>query len=229
MAEEDASEGDEEPKEQNQQTERNESDESDATDEGTPVAVGDGREKHISVVTRAGERHDHGDVYLKQSAVAFFVSSDVSFSDAETTRYPKEDLTRVEMTQHHSACFITTATAGEGSTLDALREFRDNSLSQSAPGRALVSVYETVSPPIATTLARHPKAKTTRLVRWLVQRCGALARRRKRSSPPVCAVFTAVLVALYVFGVVCAALGHSVIRLRERDYEKNRRMLSTGE
>lgn len=228
MNEEDDSEGDEEPKEQNQQTERNESDESDATDEGTPVAVGDGREKHISVVTRAGERHDHGDVYLKQSSVAFFVSSDVSFSDAETTRYPKEDLNRAEMTQHHSACFITTATAGKGPALDALREFRDGSLSQSSPGRALVSVYETVSPSIATTLARHPEAKTTRLVRWLVHRCGALARRRKHSSRAARAALTLLLVALYVVGVVCAALGHSVIRLRE-DYEKNRRMLSKGE
>lgn len=204
----------EESDEQDQQTGRNEAD---ASSESAPVAVGDGREKHVSVLTRAGERHDHGDVYLKQSSMAFFVSSDESFSDAATTRYPKEALTRVEVIQHHSACFITTATAGEGPALDALREFRDDSLSRSSPGRALVSVYEGVSPPIATTLARHPEAATTRLVRWLVRRCSALARRRKRSSPAVRTALTVVLVALYVFGVGCAALGHCVIRLRERD------------
>lgn len=189
----------------------------DRTDETEPpVAVGDGREKHVRVLTETGEHHDHGDVYLKQSSVAFLVSPDESFPDEETKRYPKDALSRVEVTQHHSMCFITTATAGEGSTLDALREFRDESLVRSSPGRALVAVYEAVSPPIAATLSRHPEGTTTRLVRVLVRLCGALARRQERASPVGRAVLTSLLVVLYVFGVGCAALGHLIIRLRER-------------
>jgi hypothetical protein len=189
--------------------------ESDTADESTPVAVGDSREKHVSVRTRSSGHHDHGNVYLKHSSVAFFVSPDASFPDTATTRYPKDDLRRVEVTQHHSMCFITTATAGEGPTLDALRAFRDGSLARSSPGRALVAVYYTVSPPIAATLSRHPEAGTTRLVRWLVGRCGTLARWQRRASPAVSAVLTLVLVSLYVVGVMCAALGHLMIRCRE--------------
>jgi hypothetical protein len=204
--------------EQGQQVGRNQPDASDTADESTPVAVGDSREKHVSVRTQAGEYNDHGNVYLKHSSVAFFVSSDSSFPDGETTRYPKENLRRVEVMQHHSMCFITTATAGDGPALDALREFRDGSLARSAPGRALVAVYYAVSPPIAATLSRHPEAGTTRLVRWLVRRCATLARRQNHASPATSAVLTATLVVLYVIGVACAALGHLAIRFRERRY-----------
>ena len=185
-------------------------------DESGPTAVGDGRQKHVSVHTRTDEHHDHGNVYLKHSSVAFFVSADVSFPDGETTQYAKGDLTRVEITQHHSMCFITTATAGDGPALDALREFRDDALVRSGPGRALVGTYYAVSPPIAATLSRHPEAATTRLVRWLVGRCGALARRRTNAPPAVRAALTGLLVVLYVIGVGCAALGHLAITLRER-------------
>lgn len=205
-----------EDEESDEQGQSEKGDQSDASNtKSTPVAVGDGREKHVSAFTRTGDHHDHGNVYLKQSSVAFLVSSDVSFPDAETTRYPKEALSRVEVTQHHSACFITTATAGEGPALDSLREFRDRSLVQSAPGSALVALYYAVSPPIATTLSHHPEARTTRLVRWLVGRCATLARRQKHASPAVRTVLTVVLVVLYVFGVGCAALGHLAIRIRE--------------
>lgn len=185
-------------------------------DASGPVAVGDNREKHVSVHTRTGEHYVHGDVYLKHTAVAFFVSPDASFPDAKTTRYPKADLSRVEITQHHSMCFITTATAGDGPALDALRAFRDDSLAQSVPGRALVAVYYAMSPPIAATLSRYPSAMTTRLVRWLVGRCATLARRRNRASPAERVLLTVVLVALYGVGVVCAALGHVAIRVREK-------------
>lgn len=184
--------------------------------ESDPVTVGDGREKHVSVLTEAGERHDHGNVYLKHSTTAFIVSPEQSFSDDETVHYEKTDLRRVEITQHHSACFITTATTDEGPTLDALRDFRDDSLRRTAGGRALVASYEAVSPPIATTLARHPDARTTRLVGWLVERCGTLARRRERATLPTRMAMGALLVFVYVVGVGCAALGHGVIRLRER-------------
>jgi subtilisin len=197
--------------------EDDERDGSDGAGDGSPpVAVGDGRQKHVHVLTRTGEHHEHGNVYLKHSSVAFIVSPDPSFPDDGTIRYEKATLSRVEVTQHHAACFITTAAADEGPALDALREFRDASLVRSSPGRALVAGYEAVSPPIAATLARHPEATTTRLVRRLVRQCGALARRRKHTSPPVRAVLTTLLVALYVCGMGCAALGHLSIRLRER-------------
>lgn len=186
------------------------------TESDSPVAVGDGREKHVRVVTRAGERHDHGAVYLKQSSVAFLVSSEQSFPEAATTRYEKDRLRRVEVTQHHAACFITTAAAGEGPALDALREFRDTALLRSSVGRALVALYDAASPPIAATLARHPDTLTTRFIAALVRCCGALARRRTRVPRPARAVLTVVLVALYAVGMGCGLLGHLALRLRER-------------
>lgn len=194
-------------------------DESGSSDDVGPTAVGDGRQKHVSVHTRTDGHHDHGNVYLKHSSVAFFVSPNKSFSDGETTRYAKSDLNRVEVTQHHSMCFITTATAGDDA-LDALRGFRDGTLVQSVPGRALVATYYAISPPIAATLSRHPEARTTRLVGWLVRRCGALARRRTRVSPAARVFLTGLLVVLYVIGVACAALGHLAIRRRESSGEK---------
>lgn len=200
---------------QDQQVDQNQSDDSDISDESASVVVGDSRKKHVDLITETGEYHEHGSVYLKHSSVAFFISSDKSFPDAETICYPKDNLSRVEVTQHHSACFITTATAGKGATLNALRDFRDGSLARSSPGRALITVYYTVSPPIAATLARYPDAKTTQLVRWLVHQCAALARRQSHASRSMCIVFTVLLVALYIFGIGCAALGHIVIRIRE--------------
>jgi hypothetical protein len=180
-----------------------------------PVEIGDGREKHVTVVTRAGERIEHGDVYLRHSETAFVVSPEPEFPAGATTRYRKATLGRVEITQHHSACFITTATAG-ATELDALRAFRDEAFARSTPGRALVACYKAVSPPIAATLARHPEARTTCLVRQLVERCAGLARRRAATpSPLVRAGLSLALTALYVLGVCAAALGHLSIRLRE--------------
>jgi hypothetical protein len=190
------------------------------TAETGPTAVGDGRKKHVSVRTRANEHHDHGDVYLKHSSAAFLVSPESSFPDEMTTRYAKDDLSRVAVTQHHSMCFITTATAGDGPALDALRGFRDDALVGSAPGRALVATYDAVSPPIAATLSRHPEATTTQVVRWLVRRCGVLARRRTRVSPITRTALTGLLIVLYVVGVACAAVGHLAIRYRERSGEE---------
>ena len=185
------------------------------------TAVGDGRKKHVSIRTRTNDRYDHGDVYLKHSSTAFFISSEPSFPEETTTRYAKDNLSRVEVIQHHSMCFITTAAAGDGPALDALREFRDEVLVRSELGRALVVTYDSVSPPIAATLSRHPEARTTRVVRWLVGRCGALARRRTHVSSAARTPLTGLLVVLYVLGVACAALGHLTIRLRESLGEKS--------
>lgn len=144
--------------------------------------VGDGRTKHVTVITREGERHEHGDVSVKHSAEAYLVSPTFEFPDGKTTRYEKTDCERVTVTQHHSSCFITTAAAGEGETLESLRTFRDDALAATPAGRALVAAYERISPPIAATLAAAPEGYTARAVRRLVERCGALARRRRRAG-----------------------------------------------
>ena len=179
-----------------------------------PVAVGDSRQKHVSVTTADGRRHEHGDVYLKHSAAAFVVSTDPGFPDDATTRFEKADLRRVEVTQHHAACFITTAAAGEGPTLDALRGFRDDALARL--GRALVGGYYAVSPPVARTLARHPRSGTTAAVRWHVERCAALARRRTASERRGARLALSVVLTLaYALGVGLALVGSAWLGLRE--------------
>ncbi|MFC7154444.1 CFI-box-CTERM domain-containing protein [Halomarina halobia] len=179
--------------------------------------VGDGRKKHVTVDTADGERHEHGDVYLRHSADAFEVSTDFDFPEAETTRYAKADLAHVAVNQHHSACFVTTAAAGEGASLDALREFRDGTMCRTPVGRALVAVYGVVSPPVAATLADHPDARTARAVRWLIERCAALVRvRDARTSPLARGALATALTLAYVAGVCLALAGHVAIRGRER-------------
>jgi hypothetical protein len=178
--------------------------------------VGDGRLKHVRVVTASGKRIEHGEVYLRHADDEFVVSPDDEFPPADTTRYPKADLLRVEVTQHHAGCFITTATAGEGPTLAALRGFRDDALARTPPGRALVGVYYRTSPPVARTLERHPDSRTARVVRRLVERCGGLARRRERSESGLARfVLSVLLTALYVLGMVVAVVGHGGIRAGE--------------
>lgn len=180
------------------------------------TAVGDGRLKHVTVTTSEGERIDHGETYLKHADNAFIVSSESDFPDDETIRYAKNELRRVEITQHHSACFITTAVADDDAILSPLREFRDTTLSSTPSGRVLVSIYESVSPPIARTLSRYPDARLTRFVRWLVVQCAGLARRQATSdTPEIKTVYSICLLFLYVFGVGCAACGHLSIRCSE--------------
>lgn len=182
----------------------------------TPVGVGDDRRKHVTIVTHEGGQRDHGNVFLRHSEVEFVVSTDPTFPEDEARRYSKEDIRRVEVIQHHSACFITTATAGDGATLDTLRAFRDDVLLPTTPGRSLVHLYERVSPPIAATLARHPNAATTGFVRWMVERCASLARRRDASRSLLArSVLSVVLTLLYIVGLCGAMLGHVWIRASE--------------
>lgn len=193
------------------------SDDENRTGDGSDLpGVGDGRKKHVSVVTRDGERSDHGDVFLRHADDAFIVSPDAEFSEAVTDRYSKTELKRVEIGQHHSACFITTATAGEGPTLDALRGFRDDAMSRTPPGRALVRLYYAVSPPVAETLDRHPDSRTAGIVRWFVDRCANLSRRREESDAAGTRLALSLVVTLaYTVGLALAVFGHACIRLRE--------------
>ena len=181
-----------------------------------PVEVGDNREKYVTITERSGERTEHDKVYLRHTTGEFVISSDDSFPSTETTRYPKADLLRVEIAQHHSTCFITTAAVGKGETLDSLRAFRDDVLRPTAAGSALVDVYERISPPIAYTLRTHPTARTTRLVRWLVTHSSTLSRRREATSKGSHRRALALTLTLvYLFGICCALGGHIWIRLRE--------------
>lgn len=178
--------------------------------------IGDGREKFVRVTLGTGERVEHGDVYLGYSGEDFVVSEESSFGDEATTWYEKTEVARVEVVQHHSMCFITTAVAGDEATLDALRGFRDDAMARTAPGRALLRAYDAVSPSIADTLARHPDARTTRAIRGLVERCAGLARRRERHRTAVVrALFSIALTSLYVVGMILALVGHLAIAARE--------------
>lgn len=187
-----------------------------ADGEETPEGVGDQREKHVTVVTASNARIEHGDVFLRHATDAFLVSPEAEFPPDETERYAKSEIRSVEITQHHSACFITTATAGEGPTLDSLRGFRDDALARTPVGRGLVAVYYAVSPPVADTLARHPESRTARAVRWLVERCGSLARRRADTDAAATRLgLSALLTLSYAVGLLLAVTGHAAILLRE--------------
>ncbi|MFC5970912.1 CFI-box-CTERM domain-containing protein [Halomarina salina] len=180
------------------------------------VEISDGREKYVSLLTTDGDRVERGDVFLQHSTDAFAVSDDPAFPAESTDRYAKADLLRFEVKQHHSACFVTTAAAGDGETLDDLRGFRDGWLTNSRVGGTLVAGYERVSPPVARTLARHPDSRTTRVVRRHVDRCARLARRQARERSRVrVAGLGVVLVVLYLVGVALAVAGHAAIRARE--------------
>jgi hypothetical protein len=180
------------------------------------LGVGDGREKHLHVVTQSGKEIDHDEVFLRHTETEYVVSPDPEFPPAETTRYRKANLHRAEVTQHHSNCFITTAAAGEGPTLDSLRTFRGEVMTPTAGGRALLRTYDSISPPIAATLDRHPDAASTGAVRRLVDRCGSLAdRRRAAESASGRAALSSLLISLYVVGVGLAALAHGWLRVTE--------------
>lgn len=185
------------------------------SEEDEVTEVGDAREKHVRVLTKEGRNRSHGDVYLRHSETSFVVSPDPSFAEEATTRYRKADLLRVEVSQHHSACFLTTAVAGDGPALDDLRRFRDGAMLRTPVGRALVAVYEAVSPPVAATLARHPDSRTAGAVRLFVDRCAALARRREGAGAAGRLGLSLLLTLLYVVGMAVATAGHAAIRATE--------------
>jgi len=113
-------------------------------------------------------------------------------------------------------CFITTATAREPATLDSLRRFRDESMSATPLGRALVGLYYRISPPIAETLERHPESHTSEVTRSIVRTCASLSNAQDETGSRIhSALLGVVLTHLYVVGILTAAAGHAGIRLRE--------------
>ena len=114
-------------------------------------------------------------------------------------------------------CYITTATAGEGDTLDSLRRFRDESMAATPLGKALVGLYYRISPPIADTLAAHPDSLTTHATREIVEFCAKLSDRQAETDSKVAsATLGVVLTMLYLVSIGVGASGHAGISVRER-------------
>ena len=185
-----------------------------AIDSLDEIPVGDGRKKHVTFIEPTGEQTDHGDVFVKHTSKVFLISPEADFPDDETIRVEKSDLLRAEISQHHAACFITTAAGSDPDTLTALRRFRDGSMVRTPLGRLLIWIYNRASPPIARTLAQNPNGRTTRGVRWLIDRCAGLARRQRRATGLQSIALAMLLTGLYVCGMVIAAIGTIAIRLR---------------
>lgn len=180
---------------------------------GLPGDVGDDREKYVRVTLPSGDSIEHGDVYFRYTADEFFVASSMAFEEEETTRYRKGEVVRVEIHQHHPACFITSAVAQDEDLLATLRWFRDTVLGRSHVGRGLISVYYAVSPPIARTLEEHPGTRTARAVRWLIERCGGLVASRD-AVPLLRRPIFAVVTLLYILGLLIALTGTTLIRVK---------------
>lgn len=119
-------------------------------------------------------------------------------------------------TDDDSSCFMTTATAGHGPTLDSLRRFRDESMAATPIGRALIGLYHRVSPPVASTMELYPASRSAHITRSLVKYCGLLADRHADTDASSRQLALAVLLTLlYIVGLLIATAGHLQIRLRE--------------
>lgn len=175
-----------------------------------PGFIGDRREKFVRITLGPGEEIEHSDVFFFISAGEFVISSDESHTD--TIHYDITEVSRVEVIQHHTACFITTAVAGNDEVLNSLRSFRDNSMEQTAFGTTLLQVYDTVSPPISRTLAAHPDSKLTHIVRGLVHRCASIAdTRRQRDSSLERRLLSISLGLLYITGLLLGLCVHLLL------------------
>ena len=148
-----------------------------------------------------------------QGAGRLNVAAALGFDDPEGC----DDDTTECQNDDDGGCYITTATAGEGETLDSLRRFRDESMSATPVGRGLVDLYYRISPPIAQTLERHPESLTSRTTRTIVDACASLSDAQERTdSRAKSASLGVALTALYVVGITVGASGHAGISLRER-------------
>lgn len=107
-----------------------------------------------------GEEHKGIIIMRKMMAIATaVVKGEPEPTDDELKKFDKS-----------GACFIATAACGTSDVPDVvrLREFRDTVLRRTSCGRALIRVYESLSPPVAEVVARSVRARA--LVRRLVVR-----------------------------------------------------------
>ncbi|WP_290809944.1 S8 family peptidase [Halovivax sp.] len=119
-------------------------------------------------------------------------------------------------TDTSGGCFITTATSGEGETLNSLRRFRDESMAATPMGRGMVGLYYRISPPIAETLAENPESRTARATRKLVEACASLSDEQDATDSRVKSASLGVaLTGLYAVGIAAGAGGHAGIRTKE--------------
>lgn len=85
-----------------------------------------------------------------------------------------------------SRCFIATAACGSHSIeVSTLRAFRDECLLSNSPGRVLVSLYERLSPPMASILAKSPvlRAITRKMIvspAYFIAKHGLITRSNRR-------------------------------------------------
>jgi hypothetical protein len=96
------------------------------------------------------------------------VRIEISQEDLERSRKMKEDLVNGRASKK-GGCFIATAACGSEGHADVLRlrAFRDAVLARTWFGRALVALYERVSPPVADWIRPREEARR-RVRRWLV-------------------------------------------------------------
>jgi subtilisin len=114
-------------------------------------------------------------------------------------------------------CYVTTATAGEGHTLDSLRRFRDESMAATPVGRSMIQLYYAISPPVARTLERHPDSHTAEACRRIVDASASLSDAQDETDSTIESASLAVLLTLlYSLGILVGAGGHAGIGLRER-------------
>ena len=82
---------------------------------------------------------------------------------AKARREEKEVAKEAEKAAKASGeCFIATAAYGTpaAAEIDVLRQFRDEFLMHNPPGRAFVSIYYQVSPPVADFISEHEALRT---------------------------------------------------------------------
>ena len=77
--------------------------------------------------------------------------------EARKTQIQERRKAEAELIKTTAGCFIATAAYGTpaAAEIDVLREFRDDFLLHNPPGKAFVSIYYRVSPPVAEFISKH--------------------------------------------------------------------------
>jgi hypothetical protein len=116
------------------------------------------------------------------------VMKEIAFGPLRDAMKEKE---RAEQTKAKSGCFIATAACGSAyhPEVQILRDYRDSVMARHAAGRAVTSVYQLISPPIADCIGDRPWARRIvratlirPLARWADRR--RTARCAKQSATP---------------------------------------------